>query len=414
MNHLEVFIELWDNAGTAFPELIRIYSQNEQKQKEKHLHQLIGQLKSHNGQEIKNPHALIDKEFFKSLKGFFKNVMDYSEDQLSMIFSDQMLSSTFGFISAAVKFDPDLSMQSIFQACRNVWIMNGVQLLLGEKVRLSPSVFAYSMLYPYTDNFIDDPCVTNYQKAEFSLRFAKRLNGDKIAPENPVEVKIFNLVGMIEKEWDRDLYPGVYRSLLAIHSAQTKSMELISRTGDERLSSRQALIICADKGGTSVVADGYLVKGDLDSSLEGFLFIYGAYLQLLDDLQDLDEDAGNGLMTCFYIASLEGGIDSSINKLYRLGEDVVLMMKRAGIDNEQFAGLIKKSFHLFIIGSVITGQRFFCRKYISAFHKHYPLDPEYIIRQKQNSEKYQELLFNKISEFALSANSIPEWVSNEA
>jgi hypothetical protein len=60
--------------------------------------------------------------------------MDYSEDQLSMIFSDQMLSSTFGFISAAVKFDPDLSMQSIFQACRNVWIMNGVQLLLGEKV----------------------------------------------------------------------------------------------------------------------------------------------------------------------------------------------------------------------------------------------------------------------------------------
>ena len=372
---------------------------------------MIKQLKSHNGQEIKNPDTLIDKEFFKSLKGFFKNVMDYSEDQLSMIFSDHMLSSTFGFISAAVKFDPNLSMQSIFQACRNVWIMNGVQLLLGEKVSLSPSIFAYSMLYPYTDNFIDDPCVTNYQKAEFSQRFAKRLNGDEISAENPVEVKIFNLVGMIEKEWDRNLYPGVYRSLQAIHTAQTKSMELIKSTGTDSLPSRQALMICADKGGASVVADGYLVKGELDSSLEQFLFIYGAYLQLLDDLQDLEEDAGNGLMTCFYIASLEGGIDSSVNKLYRLGADVVLMMKKAGIDNKQFAGLIRKSFHLFIIGSVITGQDFFSREYISGFNKHYPLDPEYIIRQKQNSEKYQELLFNKISEFAISANSNPEWVS---
>jgi hypothetical protein len=55
---------------------------------------------------------------------------------------------------------------------------------------------------------------------------------------------------MIEKEWDRDLYPGVYRSLLAIHTAQTKSMELIkSQRYMIVLSSRQALMICADKGG---------------------------------------------------------------------------------------------------------------------------------------------------------------------
>jgi hypothetical protein len=143
--------------------------------------------------------------------------------------------------------------------------------------------------------------------------------------------------------------------------------------------------------------------------------MYGAYLQLLDDLQDLDEDAGNGLMTCFYIASLEGGIDSSINKLYRLGEDVVLMMKRAGIDNEQFAGLDQEKFSP--VYHRICNYRTeisLAGKYISAYNKHYPLDPEYIISQKQNSEKYQELLFNKISEFALSANSIPEWVSNGA
>jgi hypothetical protein len=308
MSYLEVFIELWDNAGTTFPNLNKVYSKNEKKRREEHIRNLIGKLKSQNSQELRNPDSLTHKEFFASLNSFFKNALDYSDDQLGLIFSDHMQKSTYEFISAAVKFDPDLPMQSIFQACRNVWIMNGVQILLGEKVCLSPSVFAYSMLYPYTDNFIDDPCVTNIQKAEFSLRFAKRLNGDEVEAENPVEIKIYELVAMIEKEWDRDLYPRLYQSLKAIHTAQTKSIELIKSNRSDSLPSRRALMICAEKGGASVVADGYLVKGDLDSSLEAFLYVYGAYLQLLDDLQDLEEDAGNGLMTCFYIAPLKAGL----------------------------------------------------------------------------------------------------------
>jgi hypothetical protein len=412
MSHLEVFIELWDNAESEFPKLNRIYSNKDRKLKEEHLQDLTEKLKSyHNyGRIDKDPD--FHKELFTSLKGFFRDALEYSDDQLDLIFSDHMLKSTFGFISAAVKFDPELPMQSILQACRNVWIMNGVQVLLGKNVCLSPSVFAYSMLYPYTDNFIDDPYVTIDQKTEFSLRFAKRLKGEDIAARNPVEAKIFQLVSMIEKEWDRDLHPGVYESLLAIHMAQTKSVELMKNSVSVGLTSCQTLRICADKGGASVVADGFLVTGNLDNCSERFLYIYGAYLQLLDDLQDLEEDAGNGVMTCFYTASLEGRIDRLISRLYNFGEDVIREMNKAGIDNEQFAGLIRKSFHLFIIGSVITGRDFFSREYVSAFNKHYPFDPDYIIRHKKNSDKYQELLFCKMSDLALSGNFNPEWFRN--
>ncbi len=36
-----------------------------------------------------------------------------------------------------------------------------LQLLLGIPVRVTPAIFAYSMLYPYGDNCLDDPAIPN-------------------------------------------------------------------------------------------------------------------------------------------------------------------------------------------------------------------------------------------------------------
>ena len=38
---------------------------------------------------------------------------------------------------------------------RNVWIGNNLQMLLGVPVCLTQGLFAYSMLYPVTDNVLD-------------------------------------------------------------------------------------------------------------------------------------------------------------------------------------------------------------------------------------------------------------------
>ena len=53
----------------------------------------------------------------------------------------------------ARKFDDDLPIGDIMQAMRNVWISNALQLLFGKEVYYSKANFAYSMLYPYTDNY---------------------------------------------------------------------------------------------------------------------------------------------------------------------------------------------------------------------------------------------------------------------
>jgi len=82
----------------------------------------------------------------------------------------------------ARRFDAAVSIADILQASRNAWTACGLQLLLGKSMRLTPSIFAYSMLYPYTDNYLDDPAVSPEQKAGFGARFGRRLNGEPCEP----------------------------------------------------------------------------------------------------------------------------------------------------------------------------------------------------------------------------------------
>lgn len=137
---------------------------------------------------------------------------------------------------------------------RNVWIMNGIQLMVNIPVELTPSIVAYSLLYPYSDNLLDDPNVPETDKLLFSNRFEQRLKGFPIKVNDHREEKISNLVAMIEKQYRRDDFPEVYQSLLAIHAAQTQSI-LLQKTS-QPLSEKQIVELCFAKGGTSVLADG--------------------------------------------------------------------------------------------------------------------------------------------------------------
>src|SRR5512138_1794931 len=51
------------------------------------------------------------------------------------------------FVSRARRFDPAISDAELQQALRNLWVFNSLQFYLGKPVRLTPSSFAYSLLY---------------------------------------------------------------------------------------------------------------------------------------------------------------------------------------------------------------------------------------------------------------------------
>jgi hypothetical protein len=153
------------------------------------------------------------------------------------------------------------------------------------------------MLYPWTDNYLDDPRIPKSSKAAFGDWLGRRLAGAGCPAPDARAMQVSRLVGFIERCFSREDYPEVYLSLLAIHRAQMASLRQQQAGGDA--DEETLLTITVEKGGTSVLADGFLVRGELSEAEADFMFGYGVMLQLMDDLRDLPNDVANRHATVF-------------------------------------------------------------------------------------------------------------------
>lgn len=283
---------------------------------------------------------------------------------------------TDDFIRHAYDFDPDIGDEPLYQAARNVLIMNTLQMHLGKEISLTPSVFAYSMLYPYTDNYLDRADIQTGSKHDANNWLLLRLNGVSVHPRNRNEEIIDRLVAMIEQEFDRDAYPSVFESLLAIHHAQILS---VSQTDDSPLPLDQLLDISLEKGGTSVLADGYLVSGTLSEADATFLFRFGFLLQLVDDLQDIEEDDRNKQRTLVGVLASLDSLDAFTSHLLSFLETVV------GPDPQEFSHvdpklrkLIERSCRLLIFEAVALNEKCYNSAYIAMIEHHSPVRFSYL------------------------------------
>lgn len=299
--------------------------------------------------------------------------------------SREIFSASTDFVRRARELEArsglPLGPGDLFQALRNVWIMNGLQVLLGRPVATTPSVFAYSMLYPLTDNLLDDPEVPARAKVAFNLRLGRRLAGERPAAADPRERAVFRLVGEIEGEFPRDLHPRVYASLLAIHRGQERSLGQqraaapgpARQTGAEE-EAGEILRLSAEKGGTSVLADGYLVAGALTPEESDFLFGYGFVLQLLDDLQDATEDRAAGHRTLFSIAAGRRPLDQLTGRLARFVTGV--LGAADGFDASGWplvAELIRRNCPLLLVQAVGEQRTLFTRPFVRRLERHSPV-----------------------------------------
>ncbi len=405
-SYADDYVAIWEVCSTELPGFGKSYPQFEKFQKEEMLDLFLKSVQTFRGKKFgKSLNDFDEQLFFRNTRNFFREGFDFTEDQLEVMFSDDLLEVTKTFVRQARTFDPDLSFRDIFQACRNVWIMNGLQIIFGIPVQLTPSIFAYSLLYPYTDNLIDNPRISNSEKYVFSERFRDRLSGQNLNPDNKTENAIFRLVELIENQYSRTGFPEVFESLLAIHAAQTNSLKLIQQK--DSISEKEILAICIAKGGTSVLADGYLVAGELSPEQKSFLFGYGAYLQLLDDIQDVEEDQKSGLMTVFSKTAFRIPLDEKLNKTYWFGEQV---MKSLDFFNGQqiglFKSLMRKSMDLFIVEAIAQNPKAFSQEYVLEFECWSPFHFAYIRKRRENFTPYHGFLLTALEEIAFSENSI--------
>lgn len=288
-----------------------------------------------------------------------------------LLLGDGFYRTTLEFVRAARRFDAALGAEEIGQAVRNVWIMNSLQMLLGLEIGMSPAVFAYSLLYPYTDNYLDDPSVPASAKRALGRRLGRRLAGHAVVPASERERRIFELVGRIERQFPRSRHPRVHRALAAIHGGQVRSLEL---QGAGAAPPADLLETQVEKGGASVLADGYLVAGDLRPDEEEFCFGYGVFLQLLDDLQDARADREAGHATLFSLAAGHEPLDRLTGRLHRYMRRIVDGSPRFAA--EAYAAqrdLIVRSCTMLLVGAVAEDPGLFSRRFRRTLVRRWPL-----------------------------------------
>jgi len=292
--------QLWQNAPAEASPPRKRYTRAEKRAVERELSGLVARLSS---EEVRTAflEGSLDAARLEGLsvdlRPAFRRLLRLIDLPLEAVYDARFVDSTRRFLQTARDFDPGLSLGSAFQALRNVWIMNSLQFDLGRPVEHTDAIFAYSMVYPYLDNMLDDARTAEAGKLAHVAKLKSWLEGDARPADSPQQEKLLALVRLIEGCFPRAAFPGVYRSLLAIYNAQVKS--LLQQRPDAAPSKDEILSISLEKGGTSVLADGYLVAGSLEPPDEEFCFGFGTFLQMADDLQDIAEDSRCGHRTLF-------------------------------------------------------------------------------------------------------------------
>jgi hypothetical protein len=356
------------------------YTRAEKRSVERELSNLVGRLASEPART-----AFLDgtlepgraEELAAELRPVFKRLLRLVDLPLEAIYDARFLDSTRRFLQAARDFDPGLSIASAYQALRNVWIMNSLQFDLGLAVEHTDAVFAYSMVYPYLDNVLDDAGTSETDKLALVVKLKAWLEGAERGADSPREQKLLDLVGIIERRYARPDFPGVYQSLLAIYNAQVKS--LLQQRAAASPFPEDILVISLEKGGTSVLADGYLVAGHLEPADEDFCFGFGTFLQLADDLQDIDEDARCGHRTLFSRRAGRSPLDGQAVKLDRYLA-AVLERARPGATARRSAlcDAIGSGLSLMFLESVGKNPDYFSRGFVRRSRRSFPVRSSYL------------------------------------
>jgi hypothetical protein len=377
------FIDLWWECDTSLPDLGPLYTAAAQTQNEKGLRGFLEEVE----RMFSNPpRGRAEAQSLQvSLGAAFRSLaveaMGFTAAELDSLPSQAFSDVSEEFVRMSRAFDPKLSGEDIYQAGRNAWTANGLQWLLELPVQNTPSIFAYSLLYPYTDNYLDDPAITVATKLAFNERFRRRLAGELLAPANAQEQIIFDLVAMIESQYSRPDHPAVFESLLDIHHAQGQSLKLMRRAAAP--GEVDVLGLSFAKGGTSVLADGYLVSDSLTEAQRRFTYGHGIFAQLLDDMEDVEQDSQAGRLTVYSQPGGHWPLDALTNRTFHFGREVLRRLDCFDVE-ESLRELIRRGADLLLIDTIGRTDRYYTPDYLRELEVHSPFRFSFLKEQRKD------------------------------
>lgn len=380
------YVQLWWEADCSFPIFHKTYSQKEQQEIEKEISRMIEKISDYMEHifPTANDREAALRELVSLMEPHFSKLSNLSGITIDRDYGDGFIQSAKLFVDKIKQFDPVMKLGNVYQAMRNVWIMNSLQIFMDLAVGHSNSIFAYSMLYPYTDNIMDDVSVSFEDKLRMNRNLKQWLEGEFAPYRTDTEKRIYSLIKLIESEFQRPNFPAVFQSLLAIYNAQIRS--LIQQMRDTPPYVIDILDISFEKGGTSVLADGYLIKGELNEKQEDFCFGFGAFLQLVDDIQDAIVDKQNSHMTLFSQIAGNYKLDMIANKLFHF----ISMVVELNLSEPHFRMLkefIHDNSYLLVMKAIGKNCELYSTDYIRNIETHFPFTFSYMKNLKKKFKK---------------------------
>jgi hypothetical protein len=339
---------------------------------------------------------------------FAARALDLDEAAIDLL-AEEFLPIGTELAQRARHFDPTLGMGEIIQAARNAWTACGLQPLLGTRITLTPSILGYSLIYPYSDNYLDDERIAAETKCEFSQRFRGRLLGEHLPPTNDRERAIWKLIGLIETQYPRAQFPRVFECLLAIHQAQEQSIRQLYQEQQPNSITEVLRLSCA-KGGTSVLTDACLVNGSLSEAESRFAFEWGVLLQLGDDLQDLRDDMSCGRTTVFSRAAASGKpLDDAALQLLAFSEKVSQRMDGLAHGTVTLKELLKMSWRSLIVRAVADSHEFFSPAFLVEAERSSSFHFDFLRRRAEKLASRQGLYATIFTQLAPCDNELVDW-----
>jgi len=265
-------------------------------------------------------------------------------------------------------FAPKLSIEEIGQAIRNYIVY-----AMFNEIHAVPAVFniagfGYSMLYPFTDNYIDSTNYSVKEKSEYNQMIRDKIEGTPVHPSCEYLSKTCELLQMIESVYPREKDDTVFHLLLMMLEAQEDSIR--QQKKGVSLSPEERLNISLYKGGVSVLIDRYFVKKEITQTDLTFYLGFGFFLQLADDLQDIKEDSINGSQTLFTIDLSCEREEQLVNQLLHFIHHI---MDTYPAENDQFKTFILSNCYQLILSAVIQSKEFFSKEYLKQIERYLPV-----------------------------------------
>ncbi len=377
------YTERWND----LPSFTYFEKRNNEKYIKRVVDELIHLLKTldfHSNLEELTPHF---NDFFATI---IAQCPFLTPDEVKYLTSKEQLEATKAFLDQALKEDANLSVESLGQAIRNFWITTLLQTAYGKKVTFTQPLYGYSMLYPYTDNIMDSQNDEMGSKANFCKKLTLHLlnlgdSKDFSQNKDPYE-RVWAQVRKIYDTYPPEQYRNVQNSLLAIHEAQIDSLK-------QQKSSMLPYEIdllgkSFYKGGTSVLADAFLVNPELPQSAQVFAYTYGAILQLCDDLQDMATDKEAQHYTLFSQLKDHYVLDPMLNKINGFIDHSMTLLESLKLPTEYNIQLIiSKNTRLLLAYAVIQHEFAFSKGYVRKVSSYLPIGPKALKKAMKRIKK---------------------------